>query len=316
MSAIDKRKVGGTSLPANLIFVLIAGVFAMASSSIFIRYAQAEGVSSIVIGGARLVIASLLLTPFVVSRYWQNVKALSRTDLLWGVASGFCLAVHFAAWISSLEYTSVLVSTVIVTASPIWVAILEFTFLRTRPNRLTLVGLVIAIASGILIALASSTGAETTTEGSGQLTGIILAVIGSVAVASYFVLGRKLRAQLPVIPYIWLVYGCGGIFMTFVILVSGLQVVGFSANAYLWLLCCAIFPQLIGHSSLNYAVGYLPATFVSMITQLEPIGSAVLAFFLFAELPAPLQIVGSALLLFGVMIASLGQSQPTRKNDE
>ncbi len=294
MAAIEKRKAGERTLPANLIFVLIAGVFAMASSSIFIRYAQAEGVSSIVIGGARLVIASLLLTPFVLRRYWHHVTALSRTDLLWGVASGFCLAVHFAAWITSLEYTSVLVSTVIVTASPIWVALLEFVFLRTRPNRLIIVGLIVAIVSGIIIALASNSPSSTSTDNNGQLIGIVLAVIGSVAVASYFVLGRKLRAQLPVIPYIWLVYACGGIFMTAVILVSGLQVVGFSSNAYLWLICCAIFPQLIGHSSLNYAVGYLPATFVSMITQLEPIGSAILAFIIFAELPAPLQIIGSA----------------------
>lgn len=297
--------------PANLLFVLTAGVFAMASSSIFIRYAQAEGVSSIVIGGARLLIAAALLTPFVLSRHRLDLRELNRRDLLQALAAGFFLALHFAAWISSLEHTSILVSTVIVTASPIWVAILEFVAFRVQPSRTVLAGLVIAISAGVLIALASG-GADTPTEGGSQLLGILLAVIGSVAVAIYLVLGRSVRAKLSVIPYIWLVYGCGGLFMALTIAGSGLPVAGFSVEAYVWLLCCAIFPQLIGHSSLNYAVGYLPATIVSMITQLEPVGSAVLAFVLFQELPLPLQIVGSALLLFGVMLASLGQRTPLK----
>ncbi len=299
--------------PTNLLFVLTAGVFAMASSSIFIRYAQAEGVSSIVIGGARLLIAAALLTPFVLSRHRLDLRELNRRDLLQALAAGFFLALHFAAWISSLEHTSILVSTVIVTASPIWVAIFEFVAFRVQPSRTVLAGLVIAISAGVLIALASG-GADTPTEGGNQLLGILLAVVGSVAVAIYLVLGRSVRAKLSVIPYIWLVYGCAGLFMALTIAGAGLPVAGFSVEAYVWLLCCAIFPQLIGHSSLNYAVGYLPATIVSMITQLEPVGSAVLAFVLFQELPLPLQIVGSALLLFGVMLASLGQrtSQKTK----
>lgn len=292
--------------PANLLLVLTAGVFAMASSSIFIRYAQAEGVSSIVIGGARLLIAAVLLTPLVMSRYRLDLRSLNRRDLLQALAAGFFLALHFGAWISSLEHTSILVSTVIVTASPIWVAILEFVVFRVRPTRLVLAGLLLAISAGVMIALASGDAAAPT-EGGNQLLGILLAVVGSIAVAIYLVLGRSVRAKLSVIPYIWLVYGCGGLFMALTIAGAGLPVMGFSFEAYVWLLCCAIFPQLIGHSSLNYAVGYLPATFVSMITQLEPVGSAILAFVLFQELPLPLQIVGSALLLFGVLLASLGQ---------
>lgn len=299
--------------PANLLLVLTAGVFAMASSSIFIRYAQEEGVSSIVIGGARLLIAAVLLTPLVLSRYQLDLRQLNRRDLLQALAAGFFLALHFAAWISSLEHTSILVSTVIVTASPIWVAILEFVVFRVQPGRLVLTGLFIAISAGVMIALASG-GAEPPMEGGNQLLGILLAAVGSVAVAVYLVLGRSVRAKLSVIPYIWLVYGCGGLFMALTIAGARLPVAGFSLEAYIWLLCCAIFPQLIGHSSLNYAVGYLPATIVSMITQLEPVGSAILAFILFQELPLPLQIVGSALLLLGVMLASVGQrSAPQAK---
>lgn len=312
MSNITVSQDARPPLPANLVLVLIAGVFAIASSSIFIRYAQAEGVSSIVIGGARLVISTLLVTPLVLGRYLPDLRRLQRQDVGRALAAGFFLAVHFAAWISSLEYTSVLVSTVIVTTSPIWVVALELIFFGTRPNRLVLTGLVIAIAAGILIALASNT--QPNSQNSNPLLGMLLAVIGAVAVACYLVLGRSVRAKLPLIPYIWMVYGAGGIFMCTAILVARLPVAGFSTEAYLWLICCAVFPQLIGHSSLNYAVAYLPATFVSMITQLEPAGSAILAFLLFQELPLPLQLVGSVLVLMGVMLASLGQSVlPRRK---
>jgi drug/metabolite transporter (DMT)-like permease len=109
---------------------------------------------------------------------------------------------------------------------------------------------------------------------------------------------------MPVMPYIWLVYGCSGIMMTLVLFATSTPITGYSAEGYLWLFACAVVPQLIGHSALNYAVGYLSATLVGMITQLEPIGSAFLAFLLFSEVPAPLQMLGSAVILGGVMLAN------------
>jgi drug/metabolite transporter (DMT)-like permease len=298
------------AIPVNLWFVLAAGVLAMASSSIFIRYAQAEGVSSLVIGMSRLVIAAVILSPVVWARHRPDLARLRRSDFLWAVAAGFFLAIHFAAWVSSLEYTTVLVSTVIVTASPVWVALMEFFFLGKAPTRLMIIGLVIALIGGVVIA-AGSAGADTTVSGaeqdnSRQIIGILLSLLGSVAVAAYFTLGKKVRTVLPVIPYIWLVYGCGGLFMIVLVAASGASITGFPPIAYVWLLCCAIFPQLIGHSSLNYAVGYLPATLVSMITQLEPIGSAILAFILFQEFPGVIAILGSVVLLAGVSVASYG----------
>jgi drug/metabolite transporter (DMT)-like permease len=310
MSVSESVKQKRAAVPVNLWFVLAAGVLAMASSSIFIRYAQGEGVSSLVIGMSRLVIAALILSPVVWARHRSDLTRLQRSDFLWAVVSGFFLAIHFAAWVSSLEYTTVLVSTVIVTASPIWVALMEFLFLRKSPTRLMLIGLVIAIIGGVVIA-AGSAGGDSATQGTTQdntrhIIGILLALLGSVAVAAYFTLGKKVRAVLPVIPYIWLVYGCGGLFMLALVVASGASITGFQPIAYVWLLCCAIFPQLIGHSSLNYAVGYLPATLVSMITQLEPVGSAVLAFILFQEFPGVVAILGSGVLLAGVSIASYG----------
>ena len=114
------------------------------------------------------------------------------------------------------------------------------------------------------------------------------------------VIGRSVRSRLALLPYIYIVYGSAAIVLVVLVALSGSSFTGYSANAYLYMLLIAIFPQIIGHSSFNYAVKYLPATYIGIITQLEPIASAGLALALLAELPTPIQIVASALILFGV----------------
>ncbi len=303
MSQSADISVKRSALPANLIFVIIIGIFAISSSSVFIRYAQGEGVPSLLIGAARLTIAAMLLTPFVLHRYRVHLQRLTLLDWLLALTSGLFLALHFATWVSSLEYTTVLISTVVVTTSPIWVALLEFVFLRTRLSRPVALGLAIAITGGLVIGF--SGGTDIDKAGNNHLLGGALSLAGAVSVAIYFVVGRKLRAKMPVIPYIWLVYGCAGILMLMVVGVNNIPLVGYNTPAYVWLLAVAVLPQLIGHSSLNYAIGYLPATVVSIITQTEPIGSAILALLLFSEIPTIVQLLGSAIILGGVTLATV-----------
>ena len=292
--------------PPNLWFVLAFGVLAISSSAIFIRLAQNDGVSSLAIAAVRLSLAALLLTPFVWTRYGRLLSRLTRADLILAIASGFFLALHFVTWVSSLEYTSVLISVVFVTTGPIWVALLEMILLRVRLPRLVGVGLVVAIIGGGMIGLGGAQGIQ---EGSDDLLGAALSLGGAIAIAMYFIIGRKLRAGLPLLPYIWLVYSCAAVFLLIGVLLTTTPLIGYPPSAYLWLIALAVFPQLVGHTSLNYAIAYLPATLVSMITQLEPIGSAILALILFREAPQLIQIIGSLTILTGVILASRGQAE-------
>jgi drug/metabolite transporter (DMT)-like permease len=307
-------------VPLTVYIVLVFGMLSIFAASILIRFAQAEGVNSILIAASRVVIASLALTPVVLSRYLADIRKLRAKDFGLALLAGAFLALHFATWVTSLEYTSVLISNVFVTSSSIWVALMEFFFLRFKLPRLVIVGLIVAVLGGLLIGFASQLAGQTTvtTDPQRELIGGVLSLTGAITVAAYFVIGRNLQQpqnrsgelhKLPVIPYIWLVYGSSGILLSIWVLLAGIPLTGYSNNAYLILLATAIFPQLIGHSSLNYAVGYLPATLVSMITQLEPIGSATMAYFLFNELPLPLQLLGSVIILVGVSLANYGQSQ-------
>ena len=129
------------------------------------------------------------------------------------------------------------------------------------------------------------------------------------AVAVYWVIGRKLRVGLSLLPYIWLVYGCAALLLLLAVAVFRLPLIGYPSESYLWLLAMAVFPQLLGHSSFNFALRYFPATYVALATQTEPILSALFAFFLFTEVPLNAEIVGSVIVLAGVAIASVGQSR-------
>jgi drug/metabolite transporter (DMT)-like permease len=294
-----------TRTPRQVYVILFTGVAAASLAAIFIRIAQGEGMSSALIAAGRLTLSALILTPLALRNHRAEIAALSRADLLLAAASGLILAIHFATWIASLEYTSVLISVVLVGTAPLWSALFEVVFLRARLHRIVVIGLLVAFGGGLLIGLAG----DASFSASESLFGGLLSLAGAVAFAIYLVIGRNLRARLSLVPYIWLVYGFAAIFLCLLALGSGVTVTGFSPTSYFMILLLALVPQLIGHSSFNYAVRYLSATFVGIATQTEPISSALFAYLVFNEVPLPLQIVGSIAVLVGVVVASLGQNK-------
>ena len=179
-----------------------------------------------------------------------------------------------------------------------------------------MIGLLVALLGGALIGIplnnADSLEALISTTDQNTVTGGLLAWLGALSVSVYMLIGRKLRARIPVVPYVWLVYSIASIFMLAVIIVTSTPILGFSLGGYLVLLAMGLVPQLIGHSSLNYLLEHFPAALVSMFSQLEPIGSAILALVLFRELPPNQQIVGSLIIVIGVVLASRGEIRPAQ----
>jgi drug/metabolite transporter (DMT)-like permease len=285
------------------LFIAI-GILAMACSPIIIRYGQYAGAPSILIAAGRMVTASLILTPFALRSHRAELSRLTRSDLLLAAVSGLFLALHFATWIASLEYTSVLISIVLIGTSSIWVGILETIFLRVRLQSGVIMAIVLTLIGGVLIGVG---GANTTDTGS--LTGALLSVSGAMAFSVYLVIGRKLRRELSLVPYIWVVYSFAAVLLALAVLFTGTPVAGYQPDAYLWIVILALGPQLLGHTSMNYAVRYMSATLVSILSQLEPVGSSIAAYFLFHELPSWLDLLGSLIIFAGVVIASLAQNQ-------
>jgi drug/metabolite transporter (DMT)-like permease len=291
--------------------VLVIGLLAVSSASIMIRFAQAQGASSLLISAWRVGVAAFVLTPIVYASYRAELARLTRQQIGLMLFGGVLLAIHFASWITSLEYTSVIASVVLVTMNPIWVALLTVFVLHERLSRVTLGAIFVAIVGAILIA--SAGGAGTAPHQESPLLGNGLAVLGAITVAGYFIIGRRLRATISTIPYIWMTYGAAAIVLIVVVAILKVPAAGLPTSAYVWMTLLALFPQLIGHSSYNYALGYLSAAYVSLTVLGESIGSTILAAILLSEQPAPLQLFGSALILLAVFVASREETKSTRQ---
>ena len=285
--------------------MLAIGVLAVSTAAIFIRLAQGESAPSLVIAATRLCVATSVLTPIVIRRHWAEVRLVSVGDLKWTLLSGIVLGLHFATWISSLEYTAVVNSVTLVTATPLWVAIMAPLFLNERLRRGIIIGLIFAFGGGILVALSGEAGDPPTRHA--PLLGNSLALTGALMAAIYMIIGRQLRARLSVVVYIWLVYGVAAITMLVAAGISGEQVLGLPSKAYLWMLLMGLVPQLIGHSSINYVLGYFPAAYVSLVTLVEPVISSLLAIIFLNEWPVLVQLVGATLILVGIGVASKEQ---------
>lgn len=288
----------------NIYLILLLGIVSVSFAAIIIRYAQNNAVPSMLIAAARLMIAAVLLTPLTLPKYLPEIRQLRAKE--WGLAtlSGIFLALHFAFWVSSLEYTSVLISVTLVTTTPIWAALFEWIGLKSKISRPVFIGMVVAILGGLFIGIPSETVSAAPPAGNNLVLGAVLAIGGAIAVSLYLTMGRSLRRTVSLLPYIWIVYSIAGVVMTVVVVLMQIPVLGYSTEAYLWLLALGTIPQLIGHSALNYVVKYLSATYISIATKLEPIGSAAVAYFAFAELPSIWHIVGSFVILIGVLMAT------------
>ena len=286
---------------------IATGIAAVSSASIFIRYAQREA-PSLVIAAARLTLASLILAPMALTRYRSEYRRLTRLEGWLAILSGFFLALHFATWISSLEYTTVASSTVLVSTSPLFVAVASWLFLREKIGRAVVVGLVVALAGSAIIGLSDAGKAGSTLQSA--LLGDALAFAGAVTVAGYLLIGRRLRARLSLVPYIAVVYGSAAIVMLGLVGFARQTLVGYTPATYGWLVLLALVPQLIGHSSFNWALAHLPATFVSVATLGEPIGSTLLAYLILGEAPTPVKIIGAVMILVGIAVASRNPSAP------
>jgi len=301
--------------PFRAYIVILIAIVATSSAAILIRLALDEDMPPLLIACARLLIATVALTPIVLRRYRERLARLSSDELKLIALSGICLAIHFTAWVTSLQFTTVLVSVVIVSTGPIWVAILEVIFLHIRLSRLVVIGLLVALTGGLIIgiplngALDAGQAAE---DFNATAAGALLSLVGALTVSVYLLIGRKLRTKLPVIPYVWLVYGVASISTLIVIGATSTPVSGFRPQGYLVLLAMGLVPQLLGHSSLNYLLEHFPAAMVSMFSQLEPIGSAILAVVLFRELPPGKQIAGSIIIIIGVILASRGEFRASK----
>lgn len=276
------------------------GVMAVSAAAIFIRLADAPAIAVAFWRGA---LAVAVLLPVAVIRRERAPRGRTLWVLL---AAGVALGGHFGFWISSLDYTSVAASVVLVTTMPIFVAILAYLVFGEKTSPTSFAGILVAIAGTVVIAQDGS-------AGSAAFFGNALALIGAIMVAVYVLIGRSQRTgseSVGVLPYVIVVYSSASVTLLGVALVTGTPLWGYSGETWFWLWCITLGPQIMGHTVFNWALRYVEASIVSGTILAEPVIAAFLAWLVLSEKPGIATVIGGAVILAGVYLLLWGRRAP------
>lgn len=292
MKPVSKEKLP----PFNPYLALAGAVLAVSTGAIFARLADAP---ALVIAAYRLGLATLILVPVAWWKGREDFKRLSRGDFGLALLSGLFLSLHFATWISSLDFTSVANSVVLVNTNPLWVGLLSPLIVRERVAPIVLLSILISVIGCAII------GAGDFAAGGGALLGDGLALAGSLCMAAYLLIGRNLRQKLSLLPYITVCYGSAALILWILVIATGQPIGGFSHGTYGALLGMALISQLIGHTSYNWALKWFSAALIAVSLLGEPIVATILAYFIFDEGLTWLKFLGGALILTGIYLTAL-----------
>lgn len=276
--------------------VLTLGVVAISCAAVLIRLAEA---SPLVVAAYRMVIAAAVLLPISLLRVPAELSLLVKREWKLLSLAGLLLALHFGLWIASLSYTTVASSVVLVTATPLFVAIASWLLFGERLRRATFAGIAISLGGALLI------GHVGWQQGELAHSGNILALLAAVAMAGYLLIGRRIRRTAGLLAYSTVVFSASALVLVVVVLATATPLRGYSAATYGALLALALVPQVVGHVSLNWALRYVSATMVTIAVLGEPVGASVLAWLVLQEAPVILEIAGAALMLLGIAVAFL-----------
>ncbi len=279
---------------ASARLVLALAVLFVSTGAILVRSANCPALAK---AAWRMTLATGLVA-LAVWPWRAEFRALSRRLWLMGLGAGLCLAIHFATWISSLNHTTVASSVVLVNTMPLWVAVLAPFITGERTTARAWLGIALSFAGAAVIA-----GADFRVSG-GALYGDALALIGGFSAAIYLMLGRRLRAHLSLPSYCTLTYGSASAVLWGLVAVTGVAATGFTFKTWGALAALAVVAQIGGHTLYNWSLKHLSASAVAVALLGEPIGSSLLAWQLFGEVPTALSAGGAVLVLIGIYLAA------------
>lgn len=279
--------------------IVIVGVVFVSFSSILIKASTAP---ALIISTYRLMLTVIIVAPSAIGRSMVEFKRLDRKSFLLCTLSGVFLAMHFATWITSIKFTSIASSAVLVNTHPVFIVVLSYLILNERVSRKGFLSISITIVGGIIISLGDRG------LGSNVLFGDTLAIMGAVFVSFYMIIGRSMRQKLSVTAYTFIVYlSCT---ITLLVLDMATKTPLFPYTLYDWaiFLALAIFCTILGHSIFNWSLQYVKPTFLSVAILGEPVFATIWAIFIFNEFPSFYNIFGSLTIIFGIYLFNRSES--------
>ena len=297
-------------IPRRTLFIVLILLFSAGVTPITIRITQGEGVPSLVIVFIRLWLVSLGLFPIVWIRYREQLLTLTMRQWLLSGVAGFWLAMNLFMLFISLEYTSVLVSSVLRRTTPLWIILPEILLLGAVFSRRFWASLAMTLLGVMIIGLGGLTAID---GGSNPLLGAGMASFGAICFGIYLLIGRQLNNAIPPLLYSFMVFLSSAIVTTLLIILTDTPVTGYSASGYIWTLIVTVLAQVLGQIFINLGLQIFTATAMAILLQIGVVMSAVMALFVFGEMPSVVQIIGSALVIIGVVMATIEQAQGEQK---
>ncbi|RLF51502.1 MAG: EamA/RhaT family transporter [Thermoplasmata archaeon] len=285
--------------PYVMLFISIVSV---SFAAVFI-VSVSESVSPLSISFYRLLFTFLLVFPAVVlsKNFREELKGLSQREFLVMVGIGVVLALHFALWVTSLDYTSVASSVILVTAHPVLVAPVAHYFLRERLSLMNLFGIGLSIFGVVVLVLGNYDLGPLTID---SLQGNILAILGGVAAGLYILGGRKMRKTVSISSYVFVVYATGAVALFFMCLFFNSSFFNLSLRDYEIIFLMAIVSGVFGHTLYNWSLAEIRASVASVALLWEPIGSTLFAYVLpwIHQTPSFYTIIGGFFILLGIYL--------------
>ena len=276
--------------------LLVLGVVSASVSAILIRYASDAG--ALAISWWRCAAGAILLVPFAA----RGLRRLAPRELLTPGLAGVFLALHFATWISSLGLTTIAASVLLVSTTPVFVALALRLFWNQRLAARAVAGIGLALGGTALIA-----GAD---FGGSSLAGNILAIAGGATAGGYVLGGRLARRRLGILEYSVAAYASAAVLLVIACLLAGVDLWGYDARTWWAIAALVAGPQLLGHTVINLVLKDIDATTVSVAIMAEPIIAVTLAWALLSEVPAALAYPGGAAVLVGIYLVSRNSRPP------
>ena len=271
------------------------GVLLLSTSAIFVKMAEAP---SGIIAFYRLLFTLAFLVPALLARKKEREQLvhLNGRQLRLAVISGALLAVHWVMWFESLRYTSVASSTVLVSLQPLFSILFGALFLKERVSKWGMVGVFLAITGSAII------GWGDFQVSGAAFWGDVLSFASAGVISLHFLFGQLLRREMDALPYTVVCYTASTVCLAIYALAAGQSFSGYSCQTWGCFLGLALFATVGGQCVFNLLLKYLTASAVTMGILGEPVGTIILAFFIFGESITLQQTAGMLLILGGLWL--------------
>ncbi len=258
------------SLRVALIFA--ASLLGISFAAIFVRLALPA--PPVVTGFYRMLFATLLVGAWLAARR-QPVSFRGRAARA-AIAAGVCLGLDLAMWHTSIVLTSVAMATLLVNTTPLYVGLWAALVERVRFETRFVLGALLALAGTLLLLGLPQAGA-------GDARGAALALAAALCYAGYLLLMRDARRGTGTAPLLFLTSSSATATLGLAAALRGDAFAGFPAHAWASMLGAALLSQLGGQMGVIWSLRFLPATVTSVALLAQPVGTALLGWWLLGE---------------------------------